>query len=77
MQLINKCNKCFLFLFVTDLFDKYAWAVFLKEMKGAALFDAFQSALDDSKRKPKKKYVSTKAVKFITCLLKRGWMAIT
>ena len=76
MQLINKCNKCFLFLFVIDLFDKYAWAVFLKEMKGAALFDAFQSALDDSKRKPKKN-VSTKAVKFITCLLKRGWMAIT
>ena len=54
MQLINKYNKCFLFLFVIDLFDKYAWAVFLKEMKGAALFDAFQSALDDSKRKPKK-----------------------
>ena len=52
MQLISKFNKGIRFLFcVIDLFSKYAWVVPLKDKKGATIVNAFQSSLNDSKRK--------------------------
>ena len=52
MQLINKGIRYL--LCVTDLFSKYAFAVPLKDKKGITIANAFQSILDNSKRKPNK-----------------------
>ena len=53
MQLISKFNKGFRFLlYVIDIFSKYAWVVPLEDKKGVSIVNAFQSILDDSKRKP-------------------------
>ena len=58
MQLISKFNKGFRFLLcVIDIFSKYAWVVPLKDKKGVYVVDAFQKILDDSNRKPNKKWV--------------------
>ena len=58
MQLISKFNKGFRFLLcVIDIFSKYAWVVTLKDKKGVSIVNAFQSILDDSKRKPNKIWV--------------------
>ena len=58
MQLINKLNKGFRFLFcVTDIFSKYAWIVPLKDKKGISIVNAFQKILDKSGRKPNKIWV--------------------
>ena len=58
MQLINKFNKGFRFLFcVIDIFSKYAWVFPLKDKKGVSIFDAFQKILNDSNRKPNKIWV--------------------
>ena len=58
MQLISKFNKGFRFLLcVIDIFSKYAWVVPLKDKKGVSIANAFQSILDNSKRKPNKIWV--------------------
>ena len=51
MQLIIKHNKGIRFLLcVIDLFIKYAWDVSLKDKKGVAIVNAFQSIINDSKK---------------------------
>ena len=58
MQLISNFNEGFRFLlFVIDIFSKYAWVVPLKDKKGVRIVNAFQTILDDSKRKPNKIWV--------------------
>ena len=55
MQLISKYHKgirCL--LCAIDLFSKYPFVVPLKDKKGATIANAFQSILDNSKRKPNK-----------------------
>ena len=55
MQLISKCNKRIRYLLCDiDLFCKYAFVVPLKDKKGTAIANAFQSILNNSKRKPNK-----------------------
>ena len=58
MQLISKYNKGIRYLLCAiDLFSKYAFVVPLKDKKGTAIVNAFQSILDNSKRKPNKIWV--------------------
>ena len=46
MQLVSKYNNGFTFLLcATDIFSKYAWAIPLKDKKGATIVDAFQNIL--------------------------------
>ena len=53
MQLISKYNKELrYFLCAIDLFNKYAFVVPLKDKTGTTIANAFQSILDNSKRKP-------------------------
>ena len=53
MQLINKFNKGFRFLFcVIDIFSKYAWVFPLKDKKGIIITNAFQKILKECNRKP-------------------------
>ena len=55
MQLISKYNKRIRYLLrAIDLFSKYAFVVPLKDKKGLTIANAFQSILDNSKRKPNK-----------------------
>ena len=54
MQLLSKFNKGIRFLCVIDIFSKYAFVVPLKDKKGVSIFNAFQSILDKSGRKPNK-----------------------
>ena len=58
MQLTSKYNKGIRYLLcVIDLSSKYAWVVPLKDKKGVTITNAFQSILDNSKRKPSKIWV--------------------
>ena len=58
MQLIRKFNKGIRYLLcVTDIFNKYAWIIPLKDKKDVTIVNAFQIILDDSKRKPNKTWV--------------------
>ena len=58
MQLISKYNKGIRYLLCAiDLFVKYAWVAPLKDKKGITIVNAFQSILDNSKRKPSKTWV--------------------
>ena len=58
MQLISKYNKGIRYLLcVIDLFSKYAFVVLLKDKKGTIIVNAFQSILDNSKRKPNEIWV--------------------
>ena len=58
MQSTIKFNNGFRFLLcVIDICSKYAWAVPLKDKKGATIVNAFQSILKDSNRKPNKVWV--------------------
>ena len=58
MQLISKCNKEIRYLLCAiDLFSKYAFVLPLKDKKGTTIVNAFQSVLDNSKRKPNKIWV--------------------
>ena len=51
MELINKFNKGFRFwLWVIDIFSKYAWVVPLKDKKGVSIVNAFQKILKESDR---------------------------
>ena len=53
MQLVSKYNNGFTFLLcATDIFSKYAWAIPLKDKKGATIVDAFQNILTYLWRKP-------------------------
>ena len=55
MQSISKYNKGIRYLLcVIDLFNKHAWVVPLNDKKGVTIVNAFQSILDNSKRKPNK-----------------------
>ena len=55
MDLISKYNKGIRYLLCAiDLFRKHAFAVPLKDKKGTTIINAFQSILDNSKRKPNK-----------------------
>ena len=57
MELISKSNKGFRFLLhVIDVYSKYAWVVPLKDKKDVAVFNAFQSILNDSKTNKQTKY---------------------
>ena len=58
MQLMSKYNKGIKYLLrVIDLFSKYVWFVPLKNKKGISIANAFQSILNNSKRKPNKIWV--------------------
>ena len=62
MQLISKINKGIRFLLcVIDIFSKCAWIAPLKDKKGVSIANAFQSILDDSKRKPNKTWVDKRS----------------
>ena len=64
MQLINKINKDFWFLFwVIDIYNKYDWVIPLKDKKAVTIVNAFQKILDESNCKPNKIWVN-KASKF-------------
>ena len=56
MQLITKYNKETKYLLC--VFSKYAWVVPLKYKKGTTIINAFQSTLNNSKRKPNKIWVN-------------------
>ena len=76
MQLISRFNKGFRFLVcVIDIFRKYAWVVPLKDKKGASIVNAFQSILDDSKRKGNKIWVD-KGSEFYNKSMKCGYRKI-
>ena len=54
MRLISKYNKGIRYLLCAiDLFSKYAFVVPLKDKKGTTIVNAFQSILDNSKKKAK------------------------
>ena len=58
MQIISTFNRGIRFLLcVIDIFSKYAWVIPLKDKKDVTITNAFQSILNDSKRKPKKIWV--------------------
>ena len=55
MQLISKCSKEIRYLLCAmDLFSKYDFVVPLKDKKETTFPNAFQSSLDNSKRKSNK-----------------------
>ena len=58
MQSTSKFNKGFrFFLYVIDIFSKYAWVVPLKDKKGITIVNAFQQILKKSNQKPNKIWV--------------------
>ena len=58
MKVISKYNKGSRYLLcVIDIFSKYAWVVHLKDKKGTTTGNAFQSILNNPKRKPNKIWV--------------------
>ena len=58
MQLISKYNKEIRYLLCAiDFFSKYAFAISLKDKKRSTIVNAFQSILNNSKRKPSKIWV--------------------
>ena len=72
VQLLSKYNKGIRYLLcVIDLFSKYAWVVPLKDKKGIAIVNAFQSILD-SQKGTQIKYGLIKVVSFTTIILKNG-----
>ena len=57
-KVISKYNKGIRHLLCAiDLFSKYAFVVLLKDKKGTSIVNAFQSILENSKRKPSKIWV--------------------
>lgn len=54
MQLTSKYDEIIKFLFyVINVFNKYAWAVSLKDKNGISVTNVFQKDLDKSGHKPK------------------------
>ena len=77
MQLISKYNRGIRYLSCTiDLFSKYAFVVPLKDKKGTAIVNVFQSILNNLKEN-QIKYGLIKVVSFIALILKNGWKIIT
>ena len=69
MQLISKYNKEITYLLCAiDLFSKYAWVAPLKNKKGIAIVNAFQSILSSSKNQTKHGLI--KVLNFITVIKK-------
>ena len=61
MQLLSKYNEGTRYLLCAiDFFSKYDFVVPLKDKKGTTIVNAFQSILDNSKRRPNKSYNSFK-----------------
>ena len=59
IQLLSKYNKGYKFLLcVIDIYSKYAWVIPLKDKKGISIVNGFQKIIDDSKRRPNKKWVN-------------------
>ena len=57
MQSLSKCNKRIKYLLcATDLFNKYAWVVPLKDKRGISIINAFQKIISKG-RKPNKIWV--------------------
>ena len=55
MQIISKYNRGIKYLLCSiDFFSKYAFVVPLKDKKGTTIVNAFQSILNNSRRKPNK-----------------------
>ena len=72
MQLISKYNKRIRYLLCAiDLFSKYAFVVPLKDRRETTIVNAFQSILNNSKRKPNKIWL-IKVVNLATRILKNG-----
>ena len=58
MQVISKFNKELKFLLcVIDIYSKYAWVIPLKDIKGIAITNAFQTVIKESNPKPNKIWV--------------------
>ena len=58
MKPISKYSKGIRYILCAiDLFSKYAFVVPLKDKQGTTIADAFQSILNNSKRKPNKIWV--------------------
>ena len=56
--MIRKFNKLFRFLLcIIESYRKYGWVIPLKDEKGITITNAFQSILNESKRKPNKKWI--------------------
>ena len=71
MQLINKFNRGFRFLFcVICIFCKYAWVIPLKDKTGITITNAFQKILKKSKRKPNKIWVDKRSEFYNTSVKK-------
>ena len=67
IQLISKCNKGIKYLLCAfDLFSKYVFVVPLKDKKRSTIFNAFQSILGNSKRRPNKIWVDQDSEFYIT-----------
>ena len=58
MQVISKFNKELKFLLcVIDIYSKYTWVIPLKDIKGIAITNAFQTVIKESNPKPNKIWV--------------------
>ena len=58
MQSLSKFNKGFKYLLcVTDLFNKYAWVIPLKDKKGTSIVNAFKKIISEGQRKSNKIWV--------------------
>ena len=72
MQLISKYNKGIRYLLcANDLFSNYAFVVPLKDKEGTTIVNAFQSILNNSKRRPNKIWVD-QGSEFYNNVLKNG-----
>ena len=72
MQLISKYNKGIKYLLCPiDLFSKNAFVVPLKDKNGTTIANAFQSILNNSKRKPNKIWLD-QGSEFLTLILKNS-----
>ena len=72
MQLISKYNKGIRYLLcANDLFSNYAFVVPLKDKEGTTIVNAFQSILNNSKRRPNKIWVD-QGCEFYNNVLKNG-----
>ena len=61
-KFLSKFNKGFRFLLcVIDIYSKYAWVIPLKNKKGIAITNPFQTFLKESSRKPNKIWIDKKS----------------
>ena len=58
MQSLSKFNKGFKYLlYATDLFNKYAWVIPIKDKKDTSIVNAFKKIISEGQRKPNKIWV--------------------